>query len=1247
MKAQVDCQADRMAGGWIRKLLRYCRRHPLALAVVVAATTAGTAATAAVPLIIRSVVDDVVGHHHRPLGPLLGAMAAVTSVGFLASYARRRAAGRLSLEVLHALRSDMFHALVHHDGRTQDRMGKGQLISRMTSDAATVQRLLDNLPTMLGSTLLFVFALTAMLVLSPTLTLVAAATGLALWWVARCAFVRVSAAAWHAQEQTGAVTGVVSGAVDGVRVVKSFGQEDQEQAKLRTAARDLFASRVRSVRLRSRYGPLMGMLSALGQVGILALGGWLTLSGHISLGTFLAFSAYLAQLMEPTMVLSSLVTEAQQTKAGAQRMFEIIDSGPRTTRHTPHHPQDLPDREPRPAGFPPVPAAVELDRVAFRYDADPPLLAGVSLTIRPGETVALVGPAGSGKSTLAMLLTGFYPPADGTIRIDGQDIGQLPLESLRSKVAIALQDSFLFHDTIRANLTYGNPGATPDQITAAARAAQAHTFIEALPQGYDTVIGERGQTLSGGQRQRLALARALLSDADVLVIDDLAGAVDARTSAAIHRGLRTALRDRTALVIAYRESTLALADRVALLDGGRILATGTHSALKKNCPPYRALVAAADPRADPPRRTAPHPVTGVNSALWDRHQGQDQDANGKPDTEPPPELATEAAKLSAATDTPNIDEQAARRVPPGFRLPHLLRPLTGPLILSLALVIASAAGILTLPALVRTGIDQGISGSDPAALLAASLAGLGVVLFTWGINVAKDRVSGRTSERLLYTLRLKAFGHLQRIDLEYYAREGSGRIITRLTADMEKLSAFLQTNLTNSLFSLLSLVTVAVLLLIINVPLALAVLALQPALIVATLLYRRVSSRAYLTSRERAGALVADLEENIAGLRTVQAYRHERRSQRHFDLRSRDFTAAQYRAQCQLAAYFSFVQLLADTSVLLVLALGASWVTGGSVSAGVLAAFLLYIELFFSPVQELSQSFDSYQQAAAGFERVSQLLRTPPPESVPAARRLALPPRLDGPIALDGVRFAYPATTREALSGIDVVIPPDRTTALVGRTGAGKSTVVQLLSGLYAPTAGAIRIGGADLREFDPTAYRRRLGIVPQEAYLFAGTARDNIAYGRPDAADIEVERAARAVGAHDMIASLAHGYHHQVGEGGRGLSAGQRQLLALARAQLVDPDILIMDEATAALDPVNEAAVHRSRRLLSRHRTTIVVTHQMHTAAAADFVVVLDGGRVAQTGTHDELLSGDGPYAELWSAFIASSPPEQEGRPH
>ncbi|MFK0295275.1 ABC transporter ATP-binding protein [Streptomyces sp. NPDC090442] len=1217
-----------MPRGWIRRLFRYCRRHPLALTTVVLGTLAGTAATAAVPLITRAVVDDVIGHRHRPLAPLLGAMAAVAVVGFLASYARRRAAGRLSLEVLHDLRADVFHAVVHADGRAQDRLGKGQLISRMTSDAATVQKLLADLPVMGGAALLFGCALTVMVVLSPSLTLVAVAVGLAVWWVASRAYTRVSAAAWHAQEEAGAVATVVTGAVDGVRVVKSFGQEDQEERRLRTAARNLFASRVRSVRLRSHYGPLMGMLSALGQVGIMVVGGWLAIGGAISLGTFLAFSAYLAQLMEPTMLLSAMVTEAQQTRASAQRMFEVIDGD------APDRPADQGAAAPRANGATPLPdgpVALELDGVSFGHDMGHPLLRDLSLTVAPGETLALVGPAGSGKSTLAALLTGFYRPTGGRIRVGGRDIRQLPLDSLRSVIAVALQDDFLFRGTVRDNLTYGRPDATDAQVVAAARAAEAHAFVDALPQGYDTELGERGHTLSGGQRQRLALARALLRDAPVVVLDDLASAVDAETGAAIDRNLREALRGRTALILAYRESTLALADRVALLDGGRIVATGTHAELKERHPRYRALVATTAPLATaaPPDHDVPPPLATVTPGPWARRV-EAAEARRDPDV----------AALPAATDTPDIDERAARRVAPDFGLPHLLRPLAGPLALSLALVVASAAGILTLPVLLRTGIDQGIARSDLPALTAASLAGLAVVMVTWGVNVAKDRVSGRTAERLLYTLRVKAFAHLQRLPSDYYARQGAGRIITRLTADMEKLSAFLQTDLTTGLFSLLSLVTVAVVLLVINVPLALAVLALQPALILATLVYRAKSTPVYLRARERAGALVTTLEETVAGLRTVQSYRHEHRSEREFAARSQDFTAAQFHTQVQLAGYFSFVQLLADLSTLLVLALGASWVTGGAVSAGVLAAFLLYIELFFSPVQELSQAFDSYQQASAGLHRVRELLREPAPRPRPAAELRPLPARLDGPVTLDGVSFSYPTTAHEALSGVDLVLPPGRTTALVGRTGAGKSTVVRLLSGLHEPTAGAIRIGGADLRDYDPVGYRRRLGIVPQEAYLFAGTVRDNIAYGRPDAEDIAVERAARAVGAHDMIAGLDHGYHHDVGDGGHRLSAGQRQLVALARAQLVDPDILIMDEATAALDPVAEAAVDRARRLLSRHRTTVVVTHRLHIAARADFVVVLDDGRVAQSGTHAELLAAGGRYADLWSASASTEHP-------
>jgi ATP-binding cassette subfamily B protein len=292
--------------------------------------------------------------------------------------------------------------------------------------------------------------------------------------------------------------------------------------------------------------------------------------------------------------------------------------------------------------------------------------------------------------------------------------------------------------------------------------------------------------------------------------------------------------------------------------------------------------------------------------------------------------------------------------------------------------------------------------------------------------------------------------------------------------------------------------------------------------------------------------------------------------------------------------------------------------------------------MFFSPVQQLSQVFDGYQQAQVGLRRISSLLRMPTTTPAPADPKPV--GRLQGDITFDHVHFAYTGASAEALTDISLHIPPGQTVAVVGETGAGKSTVVKLLTRFYDVTGGAVRIDGTDLREFDLSGYRHRLGLVPQEAYLFSGTVRDTIAYGRPAASDAEIETAARAVGAHEMIAELSGGYLHEVGERGRSLSAGQRQLLALARAQLVDPDILLLDEATAALDLATEAAVTRAADLLAHQRTTVVIAHRLSTAERADRVLVFDHGRLVEDGSHDELLMADGRYAELWRSFMGDS---------
>lgn len=403
--------------------------------------------------------------------------------------------------------------------------------------------------------------------------------------------------------------------------------------------------------------------------------------------------------------------------------------------------------------------------------------------------------------------------------------------------------------------------------------------------------------------------------------------------------------------------------------------------------------------------------------------------------------------------------------------------------------------------------------------------------------------------------------------------------------------------------------------------------------------------KAYELARERVSLVNADLQESVSGLRIVQAFRREKDGGRRFAERSSSYRAARTRGQWLISIYFPFVQLLSSVAAASVLIAGAGRVDNATLTTGALVAYLLYIDLFFAPVQQLSQVFDGYQQATVSLGRIQELLQEP--TSTRAADEPLEVLSLRGDIAFENVHFAYgsaeEADTEEAIGGVELSIPAGQTVAFVGETGAGKSTLVKLVARFYDPTGGRVTVDGTDLRALDITSYRHHLGVVPQEPYLFQGTVRDAIAYGRPDATDAEVEAAARAVGAHEMIATLDGGYLHEVAERGRNLSAGQRQLIALARAELVDPDILLLDEATAALDLATEAQVNQATDRLAGRRTTLVVAHRLTTAARADRVVVMDHGRVVEDGTHDELLALGGYYADLWRTFVGVPGAEEQ----
>ena len=595
-------------------------------------------------------------------------------------------------------------------------------------------------------------------------------------------------------------------------------------------------------------------------------------------------------------------------------------------------------------------------------------------------------------------------------------------------------------------------------------------------------------------------------------------------------------------------------------------------------------------------------------------------------------------RLDEEPDDLPIDEAKPRKAEARALLGSLLAPFKMTVGLLALVVIVENVARLSVPLLVQRGIDHAIpplvAGGSARELIIVVAVLCGVVCVQAISRLAFLNRSGRIGQRVLLEVRRRVFRHFQRLDVAFHDRYTSGRVVSRLTNDVDAIQDMLETGFDSLITAVLTLFGTAILLVVLDVKLGLMCLAAFPILVALVWWFSSESAKTYRRVRESAALVIVQFVETMTGIKAVQAYRREPRNQEIFDEVADRYRADNEQTFRQLAIFMPAVKLVGNLTTGVVLLYGGFRVLHGEMTIGTLTAFLLYLRMFFEPMQEISQFFNTFQSASSALEKLAGVLAQKPAIADP--QTAVHPERIAGEIAFTGVQFSY-LPDRPVLPGLDLVVPAGQTVALVGTTGAGKTTIAKLIARFYDPTAGAVTLDGVDLRDFAQSDLRRHVVMVTQENFLFSGTVADNIRFGRPTATDAQVHAAATAVGADQFIAALPEGYDTDVATRGGRLSAGQRQLIAFARAFLADPAVLILDEATSSLDIPSERLVQRALRTVLADRTALIIAHRLSTVEIADRVLVLEHGRIVEDGPPAELIDSQGRYAVLHRAWLES----------
>ena len=994
--------------------------------------------------------------------------------------------------------------------------------------------------------------------------------------------------------------------VQGLATLKAFGQSKSRGRALAQRAHHLYKSTMGVVAANSATGSASIFFMATGAALALAVGAVRVSNGDMELRPLLIVLMLGVEVFRPMRELTNLYHQGMTVISSSQSVFGIMDEPVTILESEDAVKQPAPDISPE----------VSFEGVTFGYDSGHrPALQDVSFDLRKGETLGVVGASGAGKSTLVWLMYRFYDPQSGSIKLGGHDLRDLPLDTLRDNISVVTQDTYLFHGTVADNLRFGKPDATQQELEEAARAANVHEFISQLPQGYDTVVGERAVRLSGGQRQRLAIARALLKDTPILLLDEALSSVDAENESLIQAALDRLMEDRTTLIIAHRLSSVIKADRILVLDEGRVVEIGSHAELMAADGPYAGLMRqqAQMGLTDIAAFSAPE---RMSSRVSDDHVS-DPNLTGGHDHRAP-------SRSHHSDEAVNI-----RSLNVWVRLFGLVGPVKFQFLGTLALGLLHHGSIILLGAFSALLVGA-VFRDEPLTtylVLVCIFAPLSALLFYLESWQAHDMAF-----RLLAKMRVDLYEKLEPLAPAYMVRRRSGDFVSVVGGDVETVEFFFAHAVAPMIVAVLIPAGLLTALAVISWPIAVALAPFLVAVAVSPFFANSRIERVGTEIRGRIGEIHAYMVDSIQGMREIVAFGRGPDRNRELTEKGWNYAGHLVRFQKSQAFQIGFIEAMMGLGGLAVLAMGVWLVLEGQIARADLPLVSVLALASFSPVTELARTMKQMMETLAASRRILAVHdEAVSVQDGPGVARLddeAAPgtPSID----FDDVAFAYSEGDPQALVNVSFGIGSGQTVAVVGRSGAGKTTVAYLMMRFWDPDRGDIALQGHRLDELLLDDLRGRMALVAQDTYLFNDSIRENIRLGRYDATDSEVKEAATQANAEEFIESFPDGYDTRVGERGMQLSGGQRQRIAIARAILKNAPVLILDEATSHLDAISEATVREALNRLMSGRTTIVMAHRLSTIRDADNILVLDEGVVVEHGKHEELLARGGLYAQL-----------------